>query len=316
MRDYGPGHPLVFSHIPKTAGTSLTAALVESLAPPVFVTGLDMSLVGGYEDFARVRAAERSTFFFEPEALPADASLVAGHISPGTTMARYPGAEHITFLRNPQVRLISQWLHSRSLSDFDIRHWGPSADAFRVARQPLRDYLLDPKTAPNTDNTITRFLVFPHDLLEKDAFIDESQDEALLAAAIERIDACAHVDVVENPAFMARLGEWLGRDLPQTRLNERTSMPPKMRPDLEAELDEATRAKLDHRCRIDNQVWAYVARRTLPDADPADTLTESFAKSVDRYAAALDDPGQARPVKRAVESVYGMGARFRRRSNL
>src|SRR4051794_32591010 len=120
MREYRPGRPLVFNHIPKSAGSSVQAALRASLEPTVFVRGLDLALVGGYDDIESVRGTARTPFYFAPEELPADATLVAGHISPGTTMARYPTADHIILLRVPQLRLISAWLHGRSLSEFDL----------------------------------------------------------------------------------------------------------------------------------------------------------------------------------------------------
>src|SRR5689334_8175479 len=115
MRSYAPGRPLVFSHIPKTAGTSLTAALYAALKPEVFVHGMDTSLSGGFEEFDELHQAARELMYLSPEELPADASLVAGHIGPHTTMSRYPGADHITFLRNPSSRLLSQWMHLRAL---------------------------------------------------------------------------------------------------------------------------------------------------------------------------------------------------------
>jgi hypothetical protein len=306
MRTYGPGHPLVFSHIPKTAGTSLRVALEQSLQPEVFVQGVDSSLLAGYDDIDALHPAARATFFVEPDELPADATLVAGHIGPGTTMARYPGADHITVLRVPQVRVLSQWLHGRSLSEFDIRHWGPAAEAFRVAWLPLRQYLEHRMLAPNIDNTMTRFLAWPHPELSRTEFIDESQDAELLAAAIARLDAFAHVNVAENPHFMQDLGAWLGRDLQQARANERTTVPRRRRPDLTAELTGDTRSLLDHRSRIDAQVWAHVVARVLPDEDPAALLESALQQSLQRYGQMLIQPAGPLTLRRVVEMAYGM----------
>ena len=140
MREYSPGHPLVFCHIPKSAGTSLTAALIASLQPERPVVGVDLTLLGGYE-LEGLSAVVQAGIIGSPEDLPADASLVAGHISPGTTMARFPDADHITTLRNPRNRVASQWIHSRALSEFDLRHWGSVGTAFRLGRLPLAEYL-------------------------------------------------------------------------------------------------------------------------------------------------------------------------------
>jgi hypothetical protein len=316
MRDYGPGRPLVFSHIPKTAGTSLRTALREDLQPTVYVDGVDASLFGGYDDYDDIRPAMRANVFRSPEELPADATLVAAHISPGTTMARYPGADHITILRTPQVRLVSQFLHCRGLTDFDLRHWGSVGDAFRAGWGPLRDFLGNPMVAPNADNTITRFLTWPHPLLGQTSYIDETDDDVLFAAAVDRLDSFGHVNVVENPAFLSELGAWLGRPLPERRLNERMSVPPRMRPDLHAELDAGTRELLDHRCRIDVRVWAHALGRVLPGADPDEVREASMQKAVERYSTMLLEPDQTRPARRAVARLYDLGARVgpRRRS--
>src|SRR3954468_19338379 len=90
VREYGPGHPLVFSHIPKTAGTSLRYVLRQVLQPEVFVDGVDDALFGGYFNPADLRGTIRGTLRLGTHGLPADATLVAAHIAPGTTMARYP----------------------------------------------------------------------------------------------------------------------------------------------------------------------------------------------------------------------------------
>lgn len=310
MRQYEPGRPLVFNHIPKTAGSTITAALEQILQPAVFVRGLDRALVGGYDDLDSVKPSARTPFFMSPDDMPADATMVAGHIAPGTTMPRYPMGDHITLLRAPHTRLISQWLHGRSVSEFSLRHWGPSAEAFRVARLPLADYAQHAMLAPNVDNTITRFLVWPHPKLHPTTFIDESDDDVLFEAAVARVDAMAHVDVVENPAFIQRLGEWLGHDLPQSRLNERTSVPPLMRPDLAAELRNGTKEALEHRLRIDNRVWDHIARRTMPDADTEQIREAALQRTIDRYAAMLTEPAGPVTVRRVVERTYEIGVRF------
>lgn len=305
MRQYGPGNPLVFSHIPKTAGTSLTAALQIALDPEVFAHGMDRSLAGEYDEFDAFNQTARDMMYLSPEEIPADATLVAGHIGPATTMARFPGADHITILRNPASRLLSQWMHSRSLTEFDIRHWGPGAEAFRVGWQPLKDYLRHPLVATNTDNTITRFLAWPHDRLPAGGFIDPTDDEAIAAAAITRIDAMAHADVVENPEFITALGAWLGFELPQTRLNERAYIPKRMRPDFAAELDAETRELIDLRTRLDVRVWKHVAVRVLPESELDDILATSFERAILRYQESFANPAPSgRPVRRAVAFAY------------
>lgn len=307
MREYGPGHPLVFNHIPKCAGTALRAALVDALQPAVMAGGIDLSLVGGH-DVTALTSAVDSVFVLSSDDLAAEASLVAGHLSPGTTMPRYPGADHITTLRDPRLRVISQWIHSRSLSDFDLRHWGEFAEAFRVGRRPLGEYLQQEMIAPNIDNTITRFLVWPHPLLRQTRFIEHRLDEELFAMAKDRLDRFAHVGITEDASFMSNLGGWLGRELHETRLNERTAIPRSRRPDMSAELSPDTVELLDVRTRIDQLLWAHVARKTL-HADPARVLSESWEKAMTRYA---DTPPTTRhrPVRQMVEVLYGLKTRL------
>ena len=304
MRQFSPGHPLVFNHIPKAAGTSLRTALQQALQPTVMIRGNDCSLIGGYDEIEAVRPSAGIPIITAPEQLDAEATFVTGHIGPGTTMARYPEGEHITLLRTSQLRVLSQWLHSRSLGEFDLRHWGPPAEAFRVARLPLVEYLNRPMVAPNTDNTITRFLAWPHPKLSQTAFIDESDDDELFDAALARLETFAHVNLVENPEFLSELSSWLGTTLSDTRLNERTYVPRRRRPKLTREL-AAGRQLLDYRARIDSRIWDHVAAKVLPGEDPAQIRENAIERSLSRYDAMLNDSKPTgRPSRRAVAAVY------------
>lgn len=303
------GTPLVvFSHIPKCAGTSITQALQAALAPTKPIYYLDRALVGGYDDFAQLDEAALSKFVFSPEELP-DADYVSGHITPGTTMVRYPDAPHVTILRNPQSRLISQWVHGRSLTDLNLRHWGP-AYAFRIARRPLGEYLRHEMIAPNIDNTITRFLTWPHAALQPTSFIDESEDEVLFETAIKTLDAFVHVDVVENRAFLARLGDSLGVTLTGGRLNDRSAHPPVVPTDLASELDQETTALLDHRTRLDRRIWEHVVEQVMPGADAAQLLADGLADSVRRYSALPARKPEGSLVRRTAERAYSLKARL------
>jgi hypothetical protein len=310
MRQYGPGNPLVFSHIPKTAGTSLRVALAQALRPAVFVQGVDTSLLAGYDDLAAISPAERAALFLSPAELAADATLVAGHIGPATTMARYPGADHITVLRAPHVRILSQWLHGRALTEFNLRHWGPNAEAFRIAWRPLGEFLDHALLAPNIDNTITRFLAWPHPALARTEFIAESDDAAVLAAALDRLDSFGFVNLAENSAFQDELGVWLGRELPATRANERTTVPTRRRPDMAVELDDPTRELLAYRTRLDTQVWKAVAAKVLPDADPDEVLAGALQNTVDRYDEMLRGPAEPLTLRTAVGRAYEIGLKL------
>ena len=58
------------------------------------------------------------------------------HIAGGGLARHREGALH-AFLRAPQVRFMSQWLHTRTLSDYELRQWGRSAEMFTATRAPL-----------------------------------------------------------------------------------------------------------------------------------------------------------------------------------
>jgi hypothetical protein len=299
---------VVFSHVPKCAGTSVSHALQRALAPTHPIYYLDQALAGGYVDFSRLGSRVRSQFVFSPDELP-DADYVAGHLTPGTTRVRYPDARHVTILRNPVSRSISQWVHGRSLTNTDLRHWGP-AYAFRVARRPLREYLNHDMIAPNVDNTIARFLTWPHPALHPSSFIDVRDDQALLDRALSTLDTFLHVDVVENPGFLARLGDSLGVTLAADRLNDRSAHPPVVPTDLAGELDDETRDLLEHRTRLDRAIWTHVVEQVLPGAVPADLLADGLAESVRRYSDLPAGSRQGGLVRRTAELVFTAKARL------
>jgi len=304
-----PEHDVVvFNHLPKAAGTSVRDSLVSALKPARSVAYLDLAMVAGGADFETLDPRAREQFVFDPQELP-DADFVTGHISPGTTMARYPHGRHVTVLRNPQTRVISQWVHSRSLTDLDLRHWG-TGDVFRAARWPLKRYLSHAKIAPNVDNTMTRFLTWPHPLLPADDFIADTADDELFDKAVRTLDAMVHVDVVENRNFITDLGAALGVELTTTRLNDRSLFPPVVPTDLASELDEETRAVLDHRTRIDLRIWRHVAERVLPGTDLDALLAADLDDSIQRYSQLPAGRPTGRLVRRAGIVAYRLKARF------
>src|SRR5690606_30272654 len=108
--------------------------------------------------------------------------------------------------------------------------------------------------------------------------------------------------LVEDPGAMRRLSAWLGVEISPARENERTGVPKRRRTDLRAELDPATLSHLDHRTRLDRQLWWYVAPRLLDD--PQAAWDEGWARAIARYERAMTQPVHGRPVRRVVASVY------------
>ncbi|MGH3411722.1 MAG: hypothetical protein ACRDPH_01405 [Marmoricola sp.] len=309
MRDIEPGRPLVFSHIPKTAGTSMRQSLVEALRPTRCVTGYDASLAGGY-GVDGLRPPRPDRVFAAPEEIPADADLVLGHIAPSTTRTRFPDAEHVTFLRNPQVRILSQWLHGRAVTEWDIRRWGAFRDSFRQTWRPLPDYLRISRVAANTDNTITRFLVWPHPRVPDSGWIDERDDDGLFEAAVAELERMAHADVIENPGFADDLTRWLGRPLPGQRANARTWVPQRRHPDAQRDFGPRARRLLAHSTRIDVRLWKHLAGRVLPGQDLDEVLSAGVERAVGAYLSLGTQPPPASAKRRVAVAAYGARARL------
>lgn len=304
MSTYGSGNPLVFTHLPKTAGTSLREGLVAALRPEAVFTGVDRSTFGSFTDFASMRAVDPAQVVHEPTDIPADVAFVSGHIAPSTTRARFPGADHLTVLRAARTRLLSTWLFSRAHTDLMLRRWGSYADWIRAARGSLSSYVDNPLIAPHTDNAMTRQLLWPHPALPDQGFIDPADDDALVEQALSVLDGFAHVGVVEDPAMLARIGGWLGVEVPRMRLNEARSLPAAARADVHAEADAAAEL-MWQRSRIDHRVWSAVVSRVLPDADPAAWEEQALVQALDRQASATARAPLSGLPRRLAEVAYG-----------
>jgi hypothetical protein len=129
---FDPSRPLVFMHIPKTSGTSLSSALVDLFDPPRIVIGLDRVLFGNYDDFSAIDESVRQQIYLSPGDLP-DAEFVAGHMAYLTLKQRFAEAQFMTILREPCSRILSNWLYWRGQSEEHLSPWGPWADRVRLA---------------------------------------------------------------------------------------------------------------------------------------------------------------------------------------
>src|ERR1700730_10014867 len=109
-RHYDSAKPLVFMHIPKSAGTSLRDALRTALGPRAFFSAFDRCIFGTFNGFQSIAGVMRRAVVFDAAEIPRGLDLISGHMSFSTTSQAYPDAEFMTILREPVSRLMSFWL--------------------------------------------------------------------------------------------------------------------------------------------------------------------------------------------------------------
>ena len=280
---YSPGITTVFMHIPKTSGVALTGGFLEGMSPPKFLIGSDGVLFGDFKAFDTLAESLRNTIYLRPEDLPQTVDFVAGHFSFSTLSTRYPGAQCITFLREPISRLLSQWLFARSFTDEQLVPWGNWAWTLRKAREQFIEYLSCKGLASHVDNLALRMLLWPHPLIPNNDFIDERNDRTLINEAVARLDLLAYFDVVENPNFHSNLQAWLGRPFTYVRTNETAHIPSGLGTLLHEELAAETFYLLARRSRLDLRLWIVAARSRLVSLEPEDLRIQTLIRNVARH---------------------------------
>ena len=309
MWEYQPGRPLVFNHVPKTAGTAVQQALIAKLHNNHIFEGMDRSTFASFDRFDRISRTARAAMVFEPGDVPADARMVCGHIAPSVTLARFPEGTHFTVLREPRLRILSMWMFSRAHTDLMLRRWSTYAVWFRAARGSLAEYLADPFVAGHSDNAIIRFLLWKHPLISADRFIDPRHDDELLEATLALLDDFGHVGVVEDPAWVSRLGRWLGTELSLRQLNGVRPLAGAVRPDFATELNSTTYSLLEDRSRIDMRLWRHFLARATPGVDLDQVSDDTLARGVGRYEAMQPASGGGL-TRQALERAYAMKTRL------
>ena len=140
------------------------------------------------------------------------AAFVTDHIARSTLIARRPGVQHLTVLREPRSRLLSHWLFWRGLTDEQLRGWG-IAGPCREYRPQAAIGLIPPPTPPPLaiPTMAVRMLVWPHPDIPADGFIDEGADHRIISAALAAVETFAFADIVENPCLTPICGfGWRG----------------------------------------------------------------------------------------------------------
>lgn len=282
---------LVLTHIPKSAGTALRHSLITATRAEKVVAGFDRSLFGGFRGFDAFAPEVRAIVVLTPEELPAAPDLVSGHYALSKTRARYPGAPHITLLREGRARLLSHWTYWRCAAPGHAPGWGGWERYVAKATGTLVDFLTDPLLAGPVDNVGLRMLLWPHPLIRDEAFIAESDDAELLALAIKVLDGFDFVDYIENPLFESRLAQWIGGDFRLERANETTPVPAELCAPLERMLTPEAMTALAQRSRLDDALWRYVVGKHLAPAAVEALREAAFAAAIARHARLMQGPG-------------------------
>jgi hypothetical protein len=283
------GNILVFLHIPKCAGTSTMDSIALGIGPGRHVRGFDRCLFGDFSQFDTIPKMMRGVIHLDQTELPQDATTVMGHFSYQTLRGRYPNADFVVLLREPTVRLLSHWIYWRSLTWSSLRYWGAEWSArLKLARLPLQAFLSHPEIACQTDNIVTRMLVWPHPLIPDDQIIDPANDAALLAIACENLEHFGFAGITERKAAGYReLSDWLGFRLDVPSLNPARKMRRSVRSQMNAELtDEAIRL-LAERSRLDNKLWMLLATRKMTEADAGRLRQSTILQAVARFSILL-----------------------------
>jgi hypothetical protein len=271
-------------HIPKTAGTSVAAAVRACTGSRTPVYGIDRSLFGNFADFDSMDSSLRQLIYLNAHLPTLDADCLIGHMSVSTLTAKRPGTQLVTILREPRSRLLSLWLFWRSNTDDQLRPWGAWAEYVRRSRGPLAGFLSDRGVACHTDNMAVRMLLWPHPDIPVGDFIGRSVDRLLISTAIARLQTFAFVSLIENPQLAIDMQAWLGRPFTYDRVNETARLPPELSSPLDRELTPKAFALLNARSRLDRELWLHLARRCAALGDPETSAEQIFVRNVARHA--------------------------------
>jgi hypothetical protein len=284
---YDPARPLALMHIPKTSGTALTGGLAGAVQPRRVVGGFDRCLFGAFDRFDTIHPDIRRGIYASPTEVPRDGDFIAGHLAFSTLSASYPGAQLVTFLREPRARLLSHWVYWRTQEPDHTSLWGEWENLVLAGRDSLETFLDRPDVAAQTDNLSLRMLLWPHPKLPDADFIAERDDEVLLGEAFIRLRHLAYADVIENPRLVENLSAWCGGPVVYPPVNETPNVPPALRVPFYRELSPLAFDRLHARTRLDLWLWTALAERRVQGVDISRLCEHAFARAVARCAGLL-----------------------------
>jgi hypothetical protein len=185
-------------HIPKSAGTSIHAAIEAalpdgSLAPQ----RMDTSLFCDFDDFELLSRSVRDLIAVnDDEVLSMERyTAISGHFSLTTLLQVSTPSEIGTVLREPHARTLSLYFYWRTVNIFDSVL---PYKAHEYAFAPLARFMNEPRVAPVIDNQICRMLLHGDSRIPHDGFIAKRDIDALAHDAIAALDALGFVGVLER----------------------------------------------------------------------------------------------------------------------
>lgn len=273
-----------FLHIPKTAGTSVHAALVTSYgAASVSVFRFDDAQFGRFTDWDSMSPEVRATILHREEPIPESArsaSVVSGHFRYPTITALVPPADVFTVLREPRARLLSHHLFFAALADRDA-----GFGTYRMRRhasEGLKRFLADPATAHQTDNLQVRMLA---DLdVDPARALSDAERHDVIASARRNLATLGCVTVVESPGFWRDVASFVGFTVPERHENV-TTVDIGTLPFGGPQLDPETLDLLDERTAADRVVYLETVSTVLGvDAAASVAFAErAFTRQVEAY---------------------------------
>jgi len=283
----GPTKPrpaIGFMHIPKTAGTSLRAALQQAVKPEVVVSGFDQMLFGSFTAFESCGREFRSQLYLD--GLPA-ADCYLGHFSLASLRAAPTKPKIMTVLREPRSRLLSFWTYWRCLTDRELEGMGGWKTRVGLAKLPLREFLKRPEIVCQLDNLAVRTLLWPESGIPGNSGIDPACDRQYLEDAVEKLSTLEFVDVIENPSLQRNLSEWLGQEIVIPRANEFRGAAIDGPIRYSRELDLETVVCLEQHTRLDRELWKIVVRKSMPGVDPERLADQALLSAVARQSESM-----------------------------
>lgn len=274
---------LAYLHLPKSAGTSIRAALSSfydeaATAPWTF----DHILLGRHPAAPDI---DRPLLLGDGSALR-DYRYAEGHWALPTLLEGFDAADVVCLLREPRARVLSHYTFWRGWAQEQHDVWG-EYDAATCARLPLSGFLTDPKVAHQADNLVARLVLGDHDRVPFDAPIAADDIDELADEACARLDEIGHVDVIDRgDDVYTALEAWFGDTLSRHRMNV-TDLDRGERVDLDDLLDRRTLALLHERTAIDLRIWHHVAaRRGLSEREARAIADVSYGASIGKIVRA------------------------------